>query len=99
MIAKYNIIIKKLFDVILNLNKEQQMQVLSYVEDLIVENKRESIRKSCNIHVTYAALNRIYSDSITNISKNGIFIETDRSLETGEIISLSFSMQGYDPPF
>ena len=99
MIAKYDLIIKNLFDAILSLNKEQQMQVLSYVEDLIVENKREYVRKQCDIRVTYAALNRIYSDNITNISKNGLFIETGRSLNIGEIIPLSFNMKGYDRPF
>ena len=99
MIAKYDLIIKNLFDAILSLNKEQQMQVLSYVEDLIVENKREYVRKQCDIPVTYAALNRIYSDNITNISKNGLFIETGRSLNIGEIIPLSFNMKGYDRPF
>ena len=70
-----------------------------YVEDLIVENKREYVRKQCDIPVTYAALNRIYSDNITNISKNGLFIETGRSLNIGEIIPLSFNMQGYERPF
>jgi len=81
MIAKYELIIKKLFDAILSLNRKQQMQVLSYVEDLIVENKRESVRKPCDIQVTNAALNRIYSDNITNISENVIFIETNRSFK------------------
>ena len=66
IIAKYNIILKKLFDAILNLNREQQMQVLSHVEDLIIENKRKNVRKQCDITVTYATLNRIYSDNITN---------------------------------
>ena len=99
MIVRYDLIIKKLFDAILNLNREQQIKVLSYVEDLIVENKRESVRKPCDIPITYAALNRIYSDNITNISNNGIFIETNRSLKIREIIPLSFNMQGYDRPF
>ena len=99
MIAKYDIIIKKLFEAILNLDRKQRMYVLSYVEDLIVENKRKSIRKPCNIAVAYAALNRAYSDNITNISKDGLFIETNKSLNIGEIIPLSFNMQGYDRPF
>ena len=99
MIAKYDLIVKKLFDAILSLDRKQQMQVLSYVEGLIIENKREYARKQCDIPVTYAAINRIYSDNITNISKNGIFIETNRSLQIGETIPLSFNMQGYDRPF
>ena len=47
----------------------------------------------------YATQNRIYSDSITDISKNGLFIETKRPLNVGEEIILSFNMHGYDRPF
>ena len=99
MIAKYDLNIKKLFDAILNLNRKQQIQVLSYVEDLIVENKRKSVRKPCDIPVSYAALNRIYTENIANISRNGLFIETESPLDIGEIIPLSFKMIGYDRPF
>jgi len=96
---KYNIVIKKLFDAILKLNETQQMQVMMYVEELLVENKRTIVRKACDIPINYATRNRVYSDKITDISKNGLFIETKTSLNVGEVIILSFNMQGYDRPF
>ena len=96
---KYNITIKKLFDAILKLSQEQQTQVMIYVEELLAENKRISVRKACKIPISYATQNRIYSDNIADISKSGLFIETKRPLDVGEEIVLSFNMHGYDRPF
>jgi Tfp pilus assembly protein PilZ len=96
---KYNITIKKLFDAILKLSQEQQTQVMIYVEEMLAENKRISVRKACNIPISYATQNRIYSDKIADISNSGLFIETKRPLEVGEEIVLSFNMDGYDRPF
>jgi Tfp pilus assembly protein PilZ len=96
---KYNITLKKLFDAILKLNPEQQTQVMIYFEELLYENKRISPRKPCSIPINYATQNHIFSDHITDISKSGLFIETNRSLNVGEEIVLSFNMHGYDRPF
>ena len=105
-IKKYDITIKKLFDHILNLSHEQQIQVLNYVEDLIVENKRKSDRKQCNIQIRYATKKLISSDTIMDISQRGLFIKTRGSINVkrgsinvGEEIMLSFNMDGYDRPF
>ncbi len=98
-LKKYNIIIKKLFDAILKLSHEQQTQVMIYVEELLAENKRISVRKACNIPISYATQDRIYLDDIADISKSGLFIETKRPLNVGEEIVLSFNMQGYDRAF
>ena len=96
---KYNITIKKLLDAILKLSHEQQTQVMIYVEELLAENKRTSVRKACNIPISYATQDRIYSDDIADISKSGLFIETKRPLNVGDDIALSFNMHGYDRPF
>ena len=98
-LKRYNITIKKLFDAILKLSREQQTQVMIYVEELLAENKRIAVRKACNIPVSYATQGRIYSDGIVDISKNGLFIETKRLLTVGDDIVLSFNMHGYDRPF
>ena len=96
---------KKLFDAIIRLDQRQQTQVLAYVDELLSkekvlsEDQRKSDRKLCDISVNYAAENRIFSDKIKDISKNGIFIESDRSLKVGEEVALSFTLQGYDRPF
>jgi len=96
---KYNITIKKLFDVILKLNQEQQTQLMIHVEKLLAENKRISVRKAHKIPISYATQNRIYSGNIADISRSGLFIETNRPFNIGEEIILSFNMQGYDRPF
>ena len=98
-VKKYNITVKKLFDAILKLNQEQQTQVMIYVEELLAENKRISVRKACNIPISYATQDRIYSDNISDISKSGLFIETRRPLNVGEEIVLTFNMHGYDRAF
>jgi len=98
-VKKYNITIKKLFDAILKLSDEQQTQAMIYVEELLAENKRISVRKACNIPISYATQDRIYSDNIADISKSGLLIETKRPLNVGEEIVLSFNMQGYDRAF
>jgi Tfp pilus assembly protein PilZ len=96
---KYNITIKNLFDAILQLSQEQQKQLMIYVEELIAENKRISIRKAYKIPISYATQNHIYSDNISDISKSGLFIETNRLFNIGEDIMLYFNMHGYDRPF
>ena len=102
---KYRVTTKKLFDAIIRLNQEQQTQVLIYVDELLFKqhsltiNKRKSDRKLCDISINYASKNRIYSDKITDISKNGLFIETKGYLKIGEEVALCFNLPGYDRPF
>ena len=98
MIKKYDLTIPKLFETILKLNKEQQEQLLKFAEALLVKDNRVSVREACIIPINYAAGNRIYSDQIKDISKNGLFIETHNPLIVGEEILMSFNMQGYDRP-
>ena len=98
-LEKYNITIKNLFDAILKLNQEQQTQVMIYVEELITENKRKFVRRAHKIPINYATQNRIYADNSADISKSGLFIETNRPFNTGEEIILSFNMHGFDRPF
>jgi hypothetical protein len=97
-LKKYSLIILKLFETILKLNQEQQKKLLKYAEELTVHNLRTSVRKGCYIPVSYAANRRINVDPIINISKNGLFIETQLPLSVGQEILMSFSMQGYDHP-
>ena len=98
-LGKYNITIKKLIDAILKLSKEQQSEVMFFVEELLDENKRASVRKPCRIPVSYSSQNHIFSDNISDISHRGLFIETKRSLNVGEELVLSFNKEGYDRPF
>ena len=70
-----------------------------YIEDLLAENKRISVRKAYKITISYSIQSRIYSDNIADICKSGLFIETVRSFNIGEEIIMSFNMHGYDRPF
>ena len=95
---KYNVVIPKLFQMVLNLPEEKQAVLLKYAEDLLTVERRAYIRKSCSITVSYATYDRYYTDTIKNISQKGIFIETQRPLFVGEEIAMSFSVDGYDKP-
>jgi Tfp pilus assembly protein PilZ len=91
---KYNIVISKLFQIVLDLNEEQQLALLRYAEDLFVKEKRLNIRKSCDIPVNYATDYRVYTNHIKNISRNGLFIETRRPLIVGDEILMTLRLEG-----
>ncbi len=95
---KYNVVIPKLFQMVLNLSEEKQTALLQYAEDLLSVERRAYIRKSCSIPVNFATYDRVYTDTIKNISQKGVFIETQRPLFVGEEIIMSFSMVGFDKP-
>jgi type IV pilus assembly protein PilZ len=97
-LKKYNTLIYKLFDIVLNLNEEQQLILLKHAEELFARERRTGIRKSCHIPVHYATYDRVFSNYIKNISRNGLFIETQRPLFVGEEILMTFSVKGVDKP-
>ena len=94
-LKKYNVVIPKLFQIILNLPEEKQLALLQHAEELLVKERRAFIRKSCSIPVSYATYDRVYSNTIKNISQRGVFIETKRPLFVGEELIMSFSMKGF----
>jgi Tfp pilus assembly protein PilZ len=97
-LKKYNVVIPKLFQIILNLPEEKQVALLQHAEDLLVKERRAFVRKSCSIPVSYATYDRVYSNIIKNISQRGVFIETQRPLFVGEELVMSFSMAGFGKP-
>ena len=97
-LKKYNVVIPKLFQIILNLPEEKQLALLQHAEELLVKERRAFVRKSCSIPVSYATYDRVYSNIIKNISQKGVFIETQRPLFVGEELILSFSMPGFGKP-
>jgi len=96
---KYNVVISKLFQVVINLGEEQQEALLRHAEELLVKEKRVGIRKSCSIPINYAVYDRVYSNHIKNISSKGLFIETHRPLLVGDEIVMTFRLEGFDKPF
>lgn len=97
-VKKYNVVIPKLFQLVLNLPEEKQTALLKYAEDLLTVEKRAYIRKSCSIPVSFATYDRVYTDTIKNISQRGVFIETQHPLFVGEEIMVTFSITGFDKP-
>ena len=91
---KYSIDTTKLFNLILTLNPEQQRYLLKNVEKLILKEKRTAARKDCRIPVNYIHDDRIYSSFIINISREGCFIETRKSLLIREKILLDIQLDG-----
>lgn len=98
LLKKYNVVIPKLFQIILNLPEEKQHLLLQYAEELLIKERRAFIRKKCSIPVSYATYDRVYSNIIKNISQKGVFIETQRPLFVGEELILSFSIAGFGAP-
>jgi Tfp pilus assembly protein PilZ len=97
-IKKYNIVISKLFKIVIDLREEQQQELLHYAEDLFLKDKRASIRKACDIPINFAMHNRVYSKHIKNISRNGLFIETQGAFIVGDEILMSFKLEGFEKP-
>jgi Tfp pilus assembly protein PilZ len=98
-LKKYNVVIPKLFQIILNLPQEKQLMLLQYAEELLIKERRAFVRKTCSIPVKYATYDRVYSNTIKNISQKGVFIETQRPLFVGEELVLWFSISGFGQPF
>ena len=95
-VKKYNVIISKLFQIVINLDEEQQEALLHHAEGQLSKEKRACIRKSCSIPVNFAAYDRVYASHIKNISANGLFIETQRPLLVGDEIIMTFRLRGLD---
>jgi len=51
-------------------------------------NKRKEPRQPYVGHLTFAYKNRLYEGKLKNYSPSGLFIETDRFLLEGEIITV-----------
>lgn len=97
-VKKYNVVIPKLFQMVLNLPEEKQTALLKYAEELLTVERRAFIRKSCSIPVNFATYDRVYTNTIKNISQKGAFIETQRPLFVGEELVMTFSITGFDKP-
>ena len=96
---KYNTFTTKLINQILTLNPEQQRYLFKNVENFILKEKRTSTRKICRIPVTYSINERIYSNHIINISREGCFIEAQDPLLAGEKILMDIQLEGDDTSF
>ena len=90
--------ITKLLQLAVSLSEEHQLALLRQAEKLAVKDKRNTLRKNCDIMVSYANDSRVYTNSISNISRSGLFIETQQPLAKGEEIIMTFRLDGFDKP-
>ncbi len=91
-LKKYNIAIAKLWDIILNLTEEQQQTLLRQIDAQLERDKREFVRKSCDLQVDFATADRTHKGRIKNISQLGVFIEAKAPVIIGEKILMIFSL-------
>jgi len=91
---KYNTVTTKLFNLILTLNLEQQRFLLKNVEKFVLKEKRSSARKVCRVPVNYFYKERLYSNFIINISRDGCFIEAQKPIMAGEKILMDIQLDG-----
>ena len=99
----HNDVVLQLFKIIPLLNIEKQQILLKQTEEMLAEevllkDKRNNIRKSCSIIVDYAFNNRAFVNYIKDISAKGLFIETQQPVSVGHIITMTFSLPGFEKP-
>jgi Tfp pilus assembly protein PilZ len=97
-LKRYNVTISKLIKLILNLNEAHQKALLEKGEKLQTIVNRTP-RKLCRIPTKYQTFDRLYSDNIVNISRSGVFIETQRPIFVGEEVLLKFTIKGFNESF
>ena len=98
LVKRYNTAILKLFEIILNLDENQQEKLLEHVKILFLKEKRIHNRKHCQIPIYYATESQVFSSHIKNISQSGLLIETRKSLPPGEEILMTFRLEGLNTP-
>ena len=91
-LKKYNTRIAKLLHVILSMSEQQQETILQQAEDLVRGDRRFSDRKPCNLQVDFATTDRTHKGYIKNISKQGVFIESQAPIVIGEAVLMVFKV-------
>jgi len=95
-VEELNAVVSKLISVVPKLNQKQQLILLRTAEKMLTVEKRANIRKPCSIIVDYAFDNRAFVNYIKDISTKGLFIETQQPVKVGHIISMTFSLPGFE---
>ncbi len=65
---------------------------------LTAKNERADGRVNASLKVSYESFNEFISEYTRNVSRGGIFINTKRHHEVGEIVDLSLVVPGLDDP-
>lgn len=94
----YNVTILKLFETILSLKEEQQAELLLLARKMAFGESRKADRKECAVPINYLVDNHLNTDMIKNISRTGVYVETDITPPVGAKTVMSFSLQQFEKP-
>ena len=81
------------------LSEDKLQQVLKYLDEEQVPEKRIYGRKDYIRVIDYTVGDRYYRDFIQDMSKGGLFIETSNEFSAGQKIIMSFISPDYQKPF
>ena len=83
---------QRVMNLVANLSAEKKQILLEILIEWQQKEQRSDSRVACLIAVDYATQKRAYRDFMQDLSKGGVFIETREPLNTGETISLTFTI-------
>jgi Tfp pilus assembly protein PilZ len=88
-----------LLEKIKGLSEEKMRQLLQFLDEEHVPEKRKYDRKDFIRVIDYTVGNRYYRDFIQDMSEGGLFIETSNEFSVGKKILMSFVSPDYQKPF
>jgi Tfp pilus assembly protein PilZ len=88
-----------IFGIINTMPKDEMRELLKYLEERKITDRRKFTRKDFFRIIDYAVEGRYYRDFIHDISENGIFIETSNEFSVGQDIIMTFASPDQDNPF
>jgi len=91
--------VDRLFEIISDMSKEEQKELLNDLENKKNKKRRKHPRKECLITVNYVTKGRAYQNFIQDISTEGVFIETRESFAVGDKSLLTISYSNEYRPF
>lgn len=81
------------------LSEDKLQQLLKYLDEEQIPEKRKYDRKDFNRIIDYTVDERYYRDFIRDISEGGLFIETSNDFSSGQRILMTFVSPDYQKPF
>jgi Tfp pilus assembly protein PilZ len=81
------------------LSEDKLQQLLKYLDEEQVPEKRKYGRKDFIRVIDYTVGDRYYRDFIQDMSEGGLFIETSNEFSAGQKIKMSFISPDYQKPF
>lgn len=90
-------IVDKITERVRNLTKEQQKDVLRYIQSIY--DPREYNRSTQRVEIDAVVGDRVIQSDTRDISAGGAFVNTNAILEPGSTARVVFSIPGQDKPF